>query len=140
VALRESEEQVWRARQEIFDRDHLVVLKVSLLPSDICKVISELQQQAAPGGVEVRAVAQANGLMNLAFNAPADSAISLIDDLRKRLRGSGGSVVALRVPDELRGRLDVWGCDSNALPLMREIKRRFDPHRILNPGRFAGNI
>jgi glycolate oxidase FAD binding subunit len=40
----------------------------------------------------------------------------------------------------LRGGFDVWGCDSNALPLMREIKRRFDPNRILNPGRFVGNI
>jgi glycolate oxidase FAD binding subunit len=36
--------------------------------------------------------------------------------------------------------VDAWGCDSNALLLMREIKRRFDPNRILNPGRFVGNI
>jgi glycolate oxidase FAD binding subunit len=40
----------------------------------------------------------------------------------------------------MREGLDVWGCDSNALPLMREIKRRFDPNRTLNPGRFVGNI
>ena len=56
------------------------------------------------------------------------------------LRAFGGSVVVLELPAELRGHIDVWGCDSNALPLMREIKRRFDPDRILNPGRFAGNI
>jgi FAD/FMN-containing dehydrogenase len=28
----------------------------------------------------------------------------------------------------------------DSLPLMREIKRRFDPERILNPGRFLGQI
>jgi glycolate oxidase FAD binding subunit len=140
LALQESKEQVWQARQELFDGDRSVVLKVSTLSSELCKVISELQQRAASGGVEVDAVAQANGLMTLAFSSEADSAAALVEHLRKQLRGSGGSVVALRLPDEMRGRFDVWGCDSNALPLMREIKRRFDPHRILNPGRFAGNI
>jgi glycolate oxidase FAD binding subunit len=49
-------------------------------------------------------------------------------------------VVALQLPDEVRGRLDVWAYSSDALPLMREIKRRFDPRQILNPGRFVGNI
>ncbi len=29
---------------------------------------------------------------------------------------------------------------DNALPLMREIKRQFDPNRTLNPGRFLGGI
>ena len=37
-------------------------------------------------------------------------------------------------------KIDLWGCQSDALPLMREIKRRFDPNRILNPGRFVGGI
>jgi glycolate oxidase FAD binding subunit len=85
-------------------------------------------------------VAQANGLMTLALKSAPDAAIALIEHLRGKLRASGGSVVALQIPETLRGRLDVWRCDSNALPLMREIKRRFDPNRILNPGRFVGSI
>jgi glycolate oxidase FAD binding subunit len=56
------------------------------------------------------------------------------------VRASGGSVIALRIPESIRAGLDVWGCDSSALTLMREIKRRFDPNRTLNPGRFVGNI
>jgi glycolate oxidase FAD binding subunit len=64
----------------------------------------------------------------------------LVESLRESLRGSGGSVVMLRLPKTLRGVIDVWGCKSEALPLMREIKKRFDPLRILNPGRFVGNI
>ena len=49
-------------------------------------------------------------------------------------------MIALRFPSRFAAGLERWGCDSNALPLMREIKRRFDPNRILNPGRFVGGI
>jgi glycolate oxidase FAD binding subunit len=78
--------------------------------------------------------------MTVALKSSPDAAIALIKHLRGRLHVSGGSVVAQQFPEALRDGLDVWGCDSNALPLMREIKRRFDPNRILNPGRFVGNI
>jgi glycolate oxidase FAD binding subunit len=40
----------------------------------------------------------------------------------------------------MRDKFDIWGSAAGTLPLMREIKRRFDPNRILNPGRFVGNI
>jgi glycolate oxidase FAD binding subunit len=135
-----SSENVWLARQELFSTVGAVVLKVSLLPSDVCPVSSELQQWAAREGTEISVAAQAAGLMTVALKASPDAAIALIQHLRDRLHGSGGSVVALQIPEALRGGLDVWGCDSNALPLMREIKRRFDPNRVLNPGRFVGNI
>ena len=36
--------------------------------------------------------------------------------------------------------IDVWGSSSQPLPLMKQIKQKFDPHRILNPGRFWGRI
>jgi glycolate oxidase FAD binding subunit len=49
-------------------------------------------------------------------------------------------VTILRVPETMRGEIDVWDCRADSLPLMREIKRRFDPNRVLNPGRFVGGI
>ncbi|HEV2484524.1 MAG TPA: FAD-binding oxidoreductase [Terracidiphilus sp.] len=140
VELSESTENVWQARQELFSTEGAVVLKVSLLPSDVCPVSSELQQWTPREGTEISVLAQAAGLMTVALKSSPDAAIALIQHLRGRLHGSRGSVVALQVPEALRGGLDVWGCDSNALPLMREIKRRFDPNRILNPDRFVGNI
>ena len=36
--------------------------------------------------------------------------------------------------------IDCWGAPPDSLPLMREIKRRFDPDSILNPGGFLGKI
>jgi glycolate oxidase FAD binding subunit len=140
VEMSKSREDAWQARQQLFDTEGAVVLKATLLPSDVCPVSAELQQWAARDGVEIAVVAQATGLMAVAMKSASGGAIALIEHLRWRLRGSSGSVVALKIPQEFRGGLDVWGCDSNALPLMREIKRRFDPNRILNPGRFVGNI
>jgi glycolate oxidase FAD binding subunit len=140
IELKESGEQVWQVRQELFSADGAAVLKVSVLPGDVCALSQELQEQANQQRLEIDLVAQATGLMTVSLKSAPDAAIALIEHLRGRVLGFGGSVVALQVPETLRGRLDVWGCDSNALPLMREIKRRFDPKRILNPGRFVGNI
>ena len=140
MKLMPSDETVWKARQELHDAANAVVLKISTLPSDLCLLCSELQDWAAKKGVEIAVVAQANGLVMAALKTAPDTAIALIDHLRERLRNVGGSVVALQVPGPLRSTLDIWGCESNALPLMKEIKRRFDPNRILNPGRFVGNI
>jgi glycolate oxidase FAD binding subunit len=140
IELSETSETVWQARQKLFAIEGAVVLKVSLLPSDVCPVTTELQQWAVREGAEISIVAQAPGLMAVALKSSPDAAIAMIKHLRGRLHGSGGSVVAQQFPEALRDGLDVWGCDSNAPPLMREIKRRFDPNRILNPGRFVGNI
>ena len=140
IAVTESGEEVWKARQQLFDKKDAVVLKVSLLPSEICAVSSVLQQWAIAGGLDIAAVAQATGLMTVALNRSLDAAVTVVERLRAKLVDLGGSVVALQVPDGLRGRIDVWDCNSKAMPLMREIKCRFDPNRILNPGRFVGNI
>jgi len=140
IAVAESGEEVWEARQQLFDENDALVLKVSVLPSDICAVSSVLQQWASAAGLKIAAVAQATGLMTVALSPALDVAITVVERLRAKLVDLGGSVVALQVPNSLRGGIDVWDCNSDALPLMREIKRRFDPNRILNPGRFVGNI
>ena len=139
-----SGESVWQARQRLFDAADTILLKVSMLPAEICPVSAEVRQWAAAEGAVVECVAYAFGLVTMALHSAPDAAAAfperLIDRLRARLRSTGGSVVVLAAPEEKRARLDVWGCHSDALELMREIKRRFDPNRILNPGRFVGNI
>lgn len=140
LELSESSSVVWDARQQLFDQAGAMVLKISVLPGEIASVLAVLQEWASFGGIEVATVAQGTGLITAAVTMAPEAALALIEPLREQVRGFGGSVVALQAPDEFRGRFDVWGCDSNALDLMREIKRRFDPHRILNPGRFVGGI
>lgn len=52
----------------------------------------------------------------------------------------GGRAVTERCPVEIKREIDVFGEQSTELSIMRSIKQRFDPNRILNPGRFAGRI
>lgn len=139
IALQESSETVWQAREQLYAEPGTTILKVSLLPSGTCALISELREWAAAEQMGIEIVAQAYGLMTVALSAHAQTP-AFIDRLRARLASSGGSVTVQQLPDALRGSIDIWDCNSNALPTMREIKRRFDPNRILNPGRFVGNI
>ena len=138
--LRQSDQIVWHSRQELHDSAGAIVLKISASPSDLCKLAGELREWAIGRGRNIAISAQATGLVTVALESVTNEASTFIEHLRNRLTNFGGSVVALRLPDTLRGTVDVWGCESNALPLMKEIKRRFDPNRILNPGRFVGNI
>ena len=135
LAVAESDSEVWKAREQLFEPTDSVVLKISALPHEVCSICAELQQ-SADGAI----VAQANGMMMMAFRGAPDDAPASIERLRARISRSAGSVVVLRVPKALRGKVDVWGPGTNVLPLMQEIKRRFDPSHVLNPGRFLGSI
>ena len=128
-------EGVWNARQQLFNANDAVILKLSVLPTEVCAVTRELLQTA-----NATLVAYANGLVTVALDSASGAATTWVEHLRTRASRSGGSVVALRIPDALRGKVDVWGPGSDALPLMQEIKRRFDPGRTLNPGRCWGNL
>ncbi len=131
---------VWSARQQMFDNKNAVVLKISTLPAEICSISAELHKWSFGEGRDVKVLAQATGLMTVALEAAPELVLALIDKQRTRVQEFGGSVVVLQVPDTMRGTIDVWGPDRGGGTLMNEIKRRFDSRRILNPGRFVGNI
>ena len=69
-----------------------------------------------------------------------ESVARLVRSLRERSASFGGSVVLLDAPRAVKDAVgDVWG-PVGALDLMRSVKHRFDPARLLSPGRFVGGI
>jgi glycolate oxidase FAD binding subunit len=66
------------------------------------------------------------------------AASSQLEHLRKKLETIGGSLTVLHHPAHAIPVASTVPFDT--LPLMRELKHRFDPNRILNPGRFLGGI
>jgi len=127
AAVKEESEAVWRAREEIAGGASLA--RFSVLPSNIAGTIGAIKRLGDP---QWRAVVQATGIGWAAVDAP-------LAGLRTQLESEGGTLTVLR---QAQGRepIDAWGAAGDSLPLMREIKRRFDPHNTLNPGRFAGGI
>jgi glycolate oxidase FAD binding subunit len=54
---------------------------------------------------------------------------------------AGAAAVALDLPTSARGAVDPWAlADGPELELMRQIKLRFDPADVCNPGIFVGGI
>jgi glycolate dehydrogenase FAD-binding subunit len=127
LGLRAAGDEVWNARQRQLEAD--VVCKATMLPSEIARFAEKVR------GVGGESVTQAGGIMIAGFPA---SAAGHLPQLRRELEEASGSLMVLKQPSETT--LDCWGTLPDSVPLMREIKRQFDPERILNPGRFLGGI
>jgi glycolate oxidase FAD binding subunit len=127
LRVRAAADEVWNARQRQLSAD--VVCKGTMLPSEIARFVERVR------GLGGESVTQAGGIMIAGF--PAAAAGQLME-LRRELEEASGSLMVLKQPAE--SELDCWGTLPDSLPLMREVKRRFDPARILNPGRFLGRI
>jgi glycolate oxidase FAD binding subunit len=125
--VRSEGDEVWQARQELMSRD--LICKGTMLPTEIARFAERVR------GLGGESVTQATGIMLAGFPA---AAAEHLPALRRELEEASGSLMVLKQPAETQ--LACWGTPPDSLPLMREIKRRFDPDAILNPGRFLGGI
>ena len=131
-------------------------LKLSLPPSAVGKMINLLSDPArAPEAqrlinleplVSGMVADPGFGLVRLLWwvqdgKPPADdriaAAISRVRELSSQL---GGSTVVEHCPLSVKRVIDVWGEPTETIEIMRRIKEKFDPSRVLNPGRFIGGI
>ena len=124
---RGAADDVWGARQ--LQMAHEFVCKGTMLPSEIARFAERVR------GLGGQSVTQGTGIMIAGF--PAGAAAGLMK-LRGEVEQASGSMMVLKQPVE--SKLDCWGTPPDSLPLMRQIKSRFDPVGILNPGRFLGRI
>jgi glycolate oxidase FAD binding subunit len=129
LEVSDSNPDVWNARQALADQADAFVIKATMLPSDISQIAAMVHSL---GGASVT---QATGIMTASVPV---SASAQLEHLRQKLEAGRGSLTLLHHPG---GATPVASTmPSDTLPLMRELKHRFDPNGILNPGRFPGGI
>ncbi len=95
-------------------------------------------------GAACAALAQRGGSLRLALplagvvlgQLPGDGLAPLVADAAT----AGLALAVERAPLELRRSIDAFGPPPGGLALMRGLKQRFDPGRLLAPGRVAGRI
>jgi glycolate oxidase FAD binding subunit len=137
LELESSSNRIWKAREALLLQPGRLILKATMLPTEVPDFALEVAEK---GG---EFVAQSLGIMYAAF--PADElSCKLAEEFRYRIGLQGGTTFLLARPTPASS-AETWallteGELPEAHPLMREIKRRFDPNRTLNPGRFVGGI
>ncbi len=112
-----------------------VLCKVGLLPTLLIPLLQQLE--TLPSGWLSR-LHNASGLGLLALASGTPDLVKTLETLRAHCTAHKGYLTVLQAPPSLS--MDPWGYTGNALDTMKAVKQKFDPHGLLNPGRFIGGI
>ncbi|MFL5661686.1 MAG: FAD-binding oxidoreductase [Ktedonobacteraceae bacterium] len=142
----EAEEQLWRQVAIDYtlasDTANALIVKASLLPTDVASWLESLEQMTQQANLTTRWRAHAGHGLIFAHLAGDEAAlVTAIDQLRGAASAGQGSLVVVDAPPALASKVDVWGTLlGQTFEVMRRLKVRFDPNYTLNPGRFVGGM
>jgi glycolate oxidase FAD binding subunit len=134
---------LWQRQVEFPDRgacdspdESPMVLKITVPPSAVTGMSAELKKADPACAIQAHA---GNGIILVRFAKFDSASVShfLVGKLRPAAVQLGGSAVVVRSKLEGLTPHVIWGGRTDATVLMERIKRQFDPHDILNPGRFV---
>ena len=133
---------VWDARQEICSarksNGEFAVAKFATLPEALAELL-EMIAGLCSGELRWSVVVQATGIGWVRLKGAAAGIDSVLRQLRADSEGRGGSLVLAHRSASMN-EFEAWGNAGDALPLMKAVKRQFDPQGTLNAGRFVGGI
>jgi glycolate oxidase FAD binding subunit len=109
-----------------------VRVRVSARPSDVLRVCRAVADVAGADALR--------GVYPLAGSVVAHVDDALLPGLCAAAERVDALLVAERAPGAGPAPCDVFGSPPGSLALMRAVKARFDPQRVLAPGRFVGGI
>lgn len=123
------------------------ILRVNVLPSAMSGLVKRLYEVSRRNNIVSACLIRAGAIVYYAL-LPEDGAdmvprlATATKELMEAASSEEGSERAMIewCPYELKERLSVWGSAREDLPLMRRVKSSFDPHKIMSPGRFMGEI
>lgn len=137
----EAEAQTWSQMLQHKDSPEgahqRLTLKVSLLPTEVARWLTNLEQICQREQLWAGWQAYAgHGLVFVDLTGDETALKTVVPELRQLAMEHRGSVVVTEASPHLAAQLDLWGPIS-AVEVMRNLKARFDPHNTLNSGRFV---
>ena len=122
------------------------IVKISVLPARMKEVLMEAQRAAESNSLEWAALARGIGVIYLVLlprardeQSRARVAIVTNDILAVAARLGGHGTIPW-APSEWKSALKIWGLERGDFAQMQNVKKVFDPHGIMAPGRFAGRL
>lgn len=140
----DAETQFWlrtASSREGVDTAHSVLtIKASLLPTEVAHWLTDVEQVCQQQQLQATWHAHAgHGLVSVHLSGDDTTLVAAVQRLRQAALQHQGKLVVTDAPSKLAQQIDVWG-PVPALDVMRNLKARFDPNNILNPGRFVGGL
>ncbi|MBI3410669.1 MAG: FAD-binding oxidoreductase [Planctomycetes bacterium] len=140
VRIGDTAEPLWQALIE-FNAwpETKVTFKANLLPSAtaaFCAAVDRL----APNTLTKAHAGSGIVVGHLTGDWTRDRTAAFLAVWRELAGKAQGRVIVTRCPWEWKNVINVWGPIGGDAWLMREVKEKFDPHGIFNPGRFYHGI
>jgi glycolate oxidase FAD binding subunit len=138
--------QLWSSYEARWRREPgATLLVVGSLPARIADtfeaVTSATQRLDRPARVAVGGCAVVGSLRVLVSGSAPDAVARFVERLRTLVEPWDAHVMVHAAPHAVRRAVDPWGpVAADALALMRDIKRTFDPAHRLNPGRYVAGL
>ena len=141
VVAGDEERALWEAHARRPWEGTGAVVKLSLLPGDLQATLMWLEEATRTRRVAYELAGRAGlAVLYLRLDGSAEAQAELVTALRGRLPEGHGSAMIMRGAPQLKSLVDVWGPIGDGLRIMREVKSRFDPTGVLNPGRGPGGL
>ena len=116
-----------------------VIAKLNLKRTDVAEFAALVMADGSDHGVQVMGLL-GSGVLYLAVPVTSDTDFQVfakhLTELRQSATEARGNLIIENAPPELKEHIDVWGSFGDADGLMKQVKVRFDPCGLLNPGRF----
>jgi glycolate oxidase FAD binding subunit len=134
-----DEEALWKEHASLSGNDRGALLKISVLPTEVAATLRLIDGLAGERGY-LAAGRAGMGVFLLRILEDVPQQKRVIEGLRDAFPLGRGSVVVVQGSPALKSHVDVWGPVGDALSLMRNVKKQFDPAGVLSPGRGPGGV
>jgi glycolate oxidase FAD binding subunit len=135
----ESHQRLWEEIENFGMNGEGILYRITTPSGSVADVLSVVNQWGM-SEKPIRYIAHAaTGTIWLLLDADPSS-IEWFPRLAALAENHRGHAAIAAAPPGLKEGIDVWGQPPPSISLMREIKRQFDPHGILNPGRFLAYL
>ena len=121
----------------------IVGAKLNLKRTDLAEFASQIMEADWTREVQMMALLGSGVLyitIPVASDTDSQSLAGALTQLRQTAISKQGNLIIEVAPPELKRHIDVWGSVEGTLSLMKQIKSKFDPTGLLNPGRFISSI
>jgi glycolate oxidase FAD binding subunit len=139
-------QEAWRTAPAVAEQDSIQV-RIGILPSNLATIIHQLTptptfSQSAQHWLADYTSGQIFAHLPLSQPLADDVSTAVpawLHRLRAQVRDKHGYCCVEYAPASLRQQLDLWG-ESPGHQLLKLYKQRFDPHAVLNPGRYVAGL